>query len=116
MDIDERGAFQDFSDADHDHGCDSKHHDTAPGTVGGSGWIRATDLPRMKRLHWTSYATLPCCYSHTPQLHSAGDGEGCFTDSAANTDVSTDTAMKVAANHARKVRIVFIVLYFITDQ
>ena len=26
---------------------------------GGSGGIRAPDLPRMKRLHWTSYATLP---------------------------------------------------------
>ena len=27
--------------------------------IGGSGGIRAPDLPRMKRLHWTSYATLP---------------------------------------------------------
>jgi hypothetical protein len=40
--------------------------------IGGSGGIRAPDLPRMKRLHWTHYATLPYFSSHAPQLQSCG--------------------------------------------
>ena len=42
--------------------------------IGGSGGIRAPDLPRMKRLHWTNYATLPLVTSTTTAVPGLGFG------------------------------------------
>jgi len=37
---------------------------------GGSRGIRAPDLPRMKRLHWTNYAMLPRIFAHSATAFS----------------------------------------------
>lgn len=54
-------------------------------------------------------------YSHAPQLQSAGGVGGSLTDSVAIADVKTAMITKITANHVVKVRIVFIVLYFMTQ-